>query len=144
MTEKRFWKLSLLLPLVVPIIFSAIAYPLAAMGFQQEVLVPLILFGYYAILIGGIPYLLGCFLVLRFMRDKPIKTWRIAALTFPLGLTLLLVIVFIPFALVTQANPLVGIYYVPHVLTVGYSFVLLSFALRWLLIQTGRIQLHFS
>ncbi len=138
MNEKKVYKYSLVLPIVVPAICLLITpHNLDTLyGPIATVLMAFIFSG----LIGGIPYSILAMGLLMWMRDKELLQIRKALLLSPLFLIpiiVLFVLIYVAVGNESAPDPLVYVYYTlifgGYVLAFGYFYVAIAFGLARLL-----------
>ncbi len=133
MDVTRAYKLSLLLPIIVPILFAPALF---FISFLTEGLAVVLMAIVYSIVYGGIPYLILVGLLLWWMRGKNEPQIKQALLLSPL----FMLIVFQAFAgvwiaLFSEAKPKIGqfagslVLLSPFVLIFGYAYVGIAFGM---------------
>ena len=139
----RAYKLSLLLPIIVPMLFAPAFFFIRSLGESGAMALMTILF---SMVYGGIPYLILVGILLFWMRGKNEKQIRRALLSSPLlMLVILQVCAGLWIAFVSEATPkinqFVGLLIVlsPFVLLFGYIYVGIAFGIIELLKKRKRV-----
>lgn len=140
----RAYKLSLLLPIIVPVLFAPLLFFIRSIGERGATALMIIV---YSMVYGGIPYLILVGILLFRMRGKDEPEIRQSLLSSPL----LMLVVFqicagLWIAFFSEAKPKIGqfmsslIIMSPFILLFGYVYVGLAFGIIALWTKKKRIQ----
>jgi hypothetical protein len=145
MSVIRAYKLSLLLPLIVPALLAPVLPILSGLGIPfPEWLAGAVYFTVYSGIIGGIPYLVLVALLLLWARGKSEAQFRRGLvlsplLMLPIVCVLIETVSLLRFGLDSTLSELgeVIVFYTPFVLGFGYAYVCIVLSSVWALRRAG-------
>jgi hypothetical protein len=133
MNVKPVYKLSLLLPIIVPVLFAPTLLFFKSLSESTATVLMIII---TSLVYGGVPYLILVGLLLRWMRDKNEAQIRRALILSPLFMIVIFQLVAgVYIALFSEARPRINqfigslIILTPFILLFGYAYVGIAFGL---------------